>query len=220
MATRGTSLVRTDLCSEAIRLGRLVITLMAPQPPAEAKALVALMLLHDARRDARLDEAGEIIVLEEQDRGRWNHKQIAEALLLVKDAPPGTPGPFAVQAAIAAVHCKAAHPADTNWAEIVRHYDQLERVQPSPIVSLNRAVAVAMADGPRAGLAEMEALSASNDLNDYHLLHAARADLLRRLGLFDDSAKSYVRALALVTNDSERRFLERRLREVRPASNA
>jgi RNA polymerase sigma-70 factor (ECF subfamily) len=220
LATRGTSLVRTDLCSEAIRLGRLVITLMEPQSPAEAKALVALMLLHDARRDARLDEAGEIIVLEEQDRSRWNHKQIAEALLLVKDAPPGTPGPFAVQAAIAAVHCKAAHPADTNWAEIVRHYDQLKRVQPSPIVSLNRAVAVAMADGPRAGLAEMEALSASNDLDDYHLLHAARADLLRRLGLFNESAKSYVRALALVTNDSERRFLERRLREVQPPPTA
>jgi RNA polymerase sigma-70 factor (ECF subfamily) len=220
VATRGTSLVRTDLCSEAIRLGRLVITLMEPQPPAEATALVALMLLHDARRDARLDEAGEIIVLEEQDRGRWNHKQIAEALLLAKDAPAGTPGPFAVQAAIAAVHCKAAHPADTNWAEIVRHYDQLERVQPSPIVSLNRAVAVAMADGPRAGLAEMEALSASNDLNDYHLLHAARADLLRRLGLFNESAKSYMRALALVTNDSERRFLERRLREVQPPPTA
>jgi RNA polymerase sigma-70 factor (ECF subfamily) len=220
VATRGTSLVRTDLCSEAIRLGRLVITLMEPQPPAEAIALVALMLLHDARRDARLDEAGEIIVLEEQDRSRWNHKQIAEALLLAKDAPSGTPGPFAVQAAIAAVHCKAAHPADTNWAEIVRCYDQLERVQPSPIVSLNRAVAVAMADGPRAGLAEMEALSTSNDLDDYHLLHAARADLLRRLGLFDESAKSYVRALALVTNDSERRFLERRLREVQPQPNA
>jgi RNA polymerase sigma-70 factor, ECF subfamily len=220
LATRGTSLVRTDLCSEAIRLGRLVITLMEPQPPSEAKALVALMLLHDARRDARLDEAGEIIVLEEQDRGLWNHTQIAEALLLVKDAPPGMPGPFAAQAAIAAVHCKAAHPADTNWTEIVRCYDQLERVQPSPIVSLNRAVAVAMANGPRAGLAEMEALSASNDLNDYHLLHAARADLLRRLGLFDESAKSYARALALVTNDSERRFLERRLREVQPPANA
>jgi RNA polymerase sigma-70 factor, ECF subfamily len=215
VATRGASLVRTDLCSEAIRLGRLVIALMEPQPPAEANALVALMLLHDARRDARLDEAGEIIVLEEQDRSRWN-----EALLLVKDSPLGTPGPFALQAAIAAVHCTAAHPADTKWAEIVRHYDQLERVQPSPIVSLNRAVAVAMADGPRAGLAEMEALSASNDLDDYHLLHAARADLLRRLGSFPESAKSYLRALALVTNDSERRFLERRLREVQPPPNA
>src|SRR5580700_8109434 len=123
VATRGTSLVRTDLCAEAIRLGRLVITLMEPQPPAEAKALVALMLLHDARRDARLDEAGEIVVLEEQDRNRWNQKQIAEALLLLKDAPRGTPGPFALQAAIAAEHCKAIHPADTNWAEIARLYE-------------------------------------------------------------------------------------------------
>jgi RNA polymerase sigma-70 factor, ECF subfamily len=214
LATRGTSLVRTDLCAEAIRLGRLITKLMEPQPPAEATALVALMLLHDARRDARLDEGGEIVILEDQDRSRWNHKQIAEALLLQKDAPRATPGPFAIQAAIAAVHCKSAHPADTNWAEIVRLYDQLERVQPSPIVSLNRAVAVAMADGPRAGLAVMDALAASNHLNDYHLLHAARADLLRRLGSLDEAAKSYARALALVTNDSERRFLERRLREV------
>ncbi len=215
LATRGASLVRTDLCAEAIRLGRLVITLMEPQPPAEAKALVALMLLHDARRDARLDEAGELVVLEEQDRGRWNHKQIAEAMLLVKDVSRNMPGPFALQAAIAAVHCKAAHPSATDWAEIVRLYGQLERAQPSPIVSLNRAVAVAMADGPGAGLAVMDGLAATNDLNDYHLLHAARADLQRRLGLLDDAAKSYVRALALVTNDSERRFLERRLREVR-----
>jgi RNA polymerase sigma-70 factor (ECF subfamily) len=220
VATRGTSLVRTDLCSEAIRLGRLVTSLLEPQPPAEAKSLVALMLLHDARRDARLDEAGEIIVLEEQDRSRWNRKQIAEALLIIRDAPRATPGPFALQAAIAAVHCTAAHTADTKWAEIVRHYDQLEHVQPSPVVSLNRAVAVAMANGPRAGLAVMETLSATNDLDDYHLLHAARADLLRRLGLFDESAKSYVRALGLVTNDSERRFLERRLREVQPPPTA
>jgi RNA polymerase sigma-70 factor, ECF subfamily len=216
LATRGALLVRTDLCAEAIRLARLVIALMEPQPPAEAKALLALMLLHDARRDSRLDDAGEIVILEDQDRNRWNHRQIAEALLLLKDPPRGTPGPFALQAALAAVHCKAAHPADTDWAEIVRLYDQLESVQPSPIVSLNRAVAVAMADGPRAGLAVMDALAASNHLNDYHLLHAARADLLRRLGSLDEAAKSYVRALALVTNDSERRFLERRLREVQP----
>jgi RNA polymerase sigma-70 factor (ECF subfamily) len=216
LATRGGSLVRTDLCAEAIRLDRLVIALMGSQPPAEATALLALMLLHDARRDARLDEAGELVTLEEQDRSRWNHKQIAEALLLLKDAPRAAPGTFALQAAIAAVHCQAAHPADTNWAEIVRAYDRLELVQPSPIVSLNRAVAVAMADGPRAGLTVMDRLAAANDLNDYHLLHAARADLLRRLGLLDESAKSYARALALVTNDSERRFLERRLREVQP----
>jgi RNA polymerase sigma-70 factor (ECF subfamily) len=214
VATRGASLVRTDLCAEAIRLARLVVTLMEPQPPAEAKALLALMLLHDARRDARLDEAGEIITLEEQDRSRWNQKQIAEALLLAKDSPRGTAGPYALQAAIAAAHCKAAHPADTDWTEIVRLYDQLERVQPSPIVSLNRAVAVAMAEGPPAGLAIMDTLVAANHLDEYHLLHAARADLQRRLGLFDEAAKSYARALTLVTNDSERRFLERRMREV------
>jgi RNA polymerase sigma-70 factor (ECF subfamily) len=216
VATRGASLVRTDLCVEAIRLARLVVTLMEPQPPAEAKALLALMLLHDARRDARLDEAGEIITLEEQDRSRWNHKQIAEALLLVKDSPRGAPpGPFSLQAGIAAAHCKAAHPADTNWSEIVELYDQLERVQPSPIVSLNRAVAVAMAEGPRAGLTAIDGLVAADDLKDYHLMHAARADLLRRIGSLDEAAKSYARALALVTNDSERRYLERRLREVK-----
>jgi RNA polymerase sigma-70 factor, ECF subfamily len=216
LATRGGSLVRTDLCAEAIRLGRLIMTLMKPKPPAEATALVALMLLHDARRDARLDAAGELVVLEEQDRSRWNRKQIAEALLLVRDAPRGMAGPFALQAALAAVHCKAARPEDTDWAEMVRLYDQLERVHPSPVVSLNRAVAVAMAEGPRAGLRAMDDLAATNDLDDYHLLHAARADLHRRLGSLDEAAKSYVRALALVTNDSERRFLERRLREVQP----
>jgi RNA polymerase sigma-70 factor (ECF subfamily) len=214
VATRGTSLLRTDLCAEAIRLARLVTSLMRPQAPAEAKALLALMLLHDARRDARLDEAGEIIILEEQDRSRWNQKQITEALLLLKEATRGASGPFALQAAIAAAHCKAARPSDTDWPEIVRLYGQLERVQSSPIVSLNRAVAVAMADGPRAGLVMIEDLAASNDLDDYHLLHAARADLQRRLGLLEEAAKNYARALALVSNASERRFLERRLREV------
>jgi RNA polymerase sigma-70 factor (ECF subfamily) len=214
VATRGESLVRTDLCAEAIRLGRLIIELMGPQPPAETKALVALMLLHDARRDARLDDAGEIVTLEEQDRTCWNRQRINEALLFIKDSPGGALGPFALQAAIVAVHCKAAHAADTDWAEIVRLYDQLLRVQPSPIVSLNRAVAIAMAEGPRAGLSVLDELSASDDLNNYHLFHAARADLLRRLGLHIQSAENYSRALELATNESERRFLERRLREV------
>ena len=218
VATRGASLVRTDLCSEAIRLGRLILALMAVQPPAEAKALVALMLLHDARRDARLDDAGEIVILEEQDRSRWNLQQINEALDLIKDSPRDALGPFALQAAIAAVHCKAALFADTDWAEIVRLYDHLQRAQPSPIVSLNRAVAVAMVEGPRAGLAILDRLSGTNDLDDYHLLHAARADLLRRLGLHGQAAKNYSRALALVTNESERRFLERRLRETQQSS--
>ena len=214
LPTRGEALVRPDLCVEAIRLARLVRTLMAPQPPAEATALLALMLLHDSRRDARLDAAGDLILLEAQDRSRWNHAQITEALPLVEEALRGGPGPFALQAAIAALHCQAARAEDTDWPQIVRLYDVLERLQPSPIVSLNRAAAVAMVDGPRPALALIEALAAAGDLDRYHLLHAARADLLRRIGSSAEAAKSYARALALVTNDAERRFLERRLREV------
>jgi RNA polymerase sigma-70 factor (ECF subfamily) len=212
-ATRGAPLVRTDLCAEAIRLGRLVRTLIAPPPP-EATALVALMLLHDSRRDARSDEAGDVVVLDEQDRRRWDHRQIAEALPLVEEALRGGPGPFALQAAIAALHCRAVRAEETDWPQIVRLYDRLERVQPSPIVSLNRAVAIAMVDGPQPALALIDRLAAAGDLDGYHLLHAARADLLRRAGNPSEAAKSYTRALALVTNDSERRFLERRLREV------
>jgi RNA polymerase sigma-70 factor, ECF subfamily len=213
-ATRGEPLVRTDLCAEAIRLGRLVRTLMAPRPPAEVTALLALMLLHDSRRAARLDEAGELVLLAEQDRRRWDQRQIAEALPMVDEAFQGGPGPFAVQAAIAAVHCRAARAEDTDWPQILGLYDLLERLQPSPVVSLNRAVAVAMVDGPRPALALIDALAASGDVDDYHLLHSARADLLRRVGSLEEAAKSYMRALALVTNDSERRFLEGRLREV------
>jgi len=213
-ATRGEPLMRLDLCSEAIRLGRVVRLLMAPQPPTEATALVALMLLHDSRRAARLDKAGDIIILEEQDRSLWDHRQIAEALPLVEEALAGWPGPFALQAAIAAQHCQAERAEDTDWPQIVRLYDLLEGLQPSPVVSLNRAVAVAMVDGPQPALVLIEALAATGDLEDYHLLHAARADLLRRMGAGKEAAKSYTRALALVTNESERRFLERRLLEV------
>src|SRR5262245_58720416 len=213
-ATRREPLVRADLCDEAIRLGRLVRALTAPHPPAEATALVALMLLHDSRRDARLDEAGDLVLLEDQDRSRWDQRKIAEALPMVDEAPSSPPGPFALQAAIAAEHCRAARAEDTNGAQIVRLYDLLERLQPSAVVSLNRAVAVAMADGPRAGLELIDRLGARGDLDSYHLLHAARADLLRRLGDLPEAAKNYQRALELVTNDSERRFLERRLREV------
>jgi RNA polymerase sigma-70 factor (ECF subfamily) len=216
-ATRGGPLVRSDLCAEAIRLGRLVRTLMAPQPPAEATALLALMLLHDARRPARLDAAGDLVVLEEQDRGRWDRRQIAEALPLVEEALGGGPGPFALQAAISAVHCQAARAEDTDWPRIVRLYDVLERLQPSPVVSLNRAVAVAMASGPAAALEIVDRLAATSDLDSYHLLHAARADLLRRMGSAEEAAKSYRRALELATNESERRFLSRRLQEVRGA---
>ena len=213
-ATRGTSLLRMDLCAEAIRLGRLVVSLMGAQAPAEAKGLLALMLLHDARREARMDEAGDIVVLEEQDRSLWNREQIAEALPLVEEALLGAPGPFSVQAAIAAVHCGAARAEDTDWEQIVRFYDELQRLQPSPVVSLNRAVAIAMRDGPGTGLVLIDELAEANDLDGYHLLYAARADLLRRLGLGEQAAKDYRRALELATNESERRYLERRLRQV------
>jgi RNA polymerase sigma-70 factor (ECF subfamily) len=214
-ATGGGSLVRTDLCAEAIRLGRLVRILMSPQPPAEATGLLALMLLHDARRDARLDEAGDLVVLNEQERSRWDHRQIAEALPLAGKAFQDGPGPIAVQAAIAALHCRAARAEDTDWPQILRLYDLLERIQHSPIVSLNRAVAVAMVEGPGRALELIDALAAAGDLESYHLLHSARADMLRRLGSTAEAAKAYVRALELVSNDSERRFLERRLSEVK-----
>jgi len=209
-STRG-ALVRTDLSAEAIRLGRLIREVMGPQPPSEVTALVALMLLQDARRDARLDANGDIVILEDQDRSRWNRQQIEEALPLVEDAIRGGAGQYALQAAIAATHCQAARAEDTDWRQIVGLYDLLELQQPSPVVALNRAVAVAMADSPQAGLAIIDGLE---DLDNYHLFHAARADLLRRMGSRQQSAASYRRALALATNDSEKRYLERRLREV------
>jgi RNA polymerase sigma-70 factor (ECF subfamily) len=213
-ATRSGPLVRTDLCAEAIRLGRLMRALTGPQAPAEITALLALMLLQDARKDARMDAAGDLVILEEQDRRLWNRAQIAEALPMVEEALRGGVGPLAIQAAISAVHCEAARVEDTDWAAILRLYDLLQRVQPSPVVRLNRAVAVAMAEGRRQGLALIDELAASGELEGYHLLHAARADLLRRIGEASEAAESYRRALALVTNDTERRFLERRLREV------
>jgi RNA polymerase sigma-70 factor (ECF subfamily) len=218
-ATRGDALVRTELCAEAIRLGRLLRALMTPGPPAEVTALLALMLLQDSRREARLDDAGDLVLLEDQDRRRWDHGQIAEALPLVEDAVRGGLGPFALQAAIAALHCQAPRAEDTDWPQIVRLYGLLERVQPSPVVSLNRAAAVAMVEGPRTALALIDALAATGELDGYHLLHAARADLLRRLGSRAEAAASYARALTLVTNDAERRFLERRLREVQPEND-
>ncbi len=216
-ATRGEQLVRTDLCDEAIRLGRLLAALLGPEPPSEAVGLLALMLLHDARRPARLDEHGDLVLLEDQDRSRWHRRQIAEALPLVEQALRGGPGPFALQAAIAALHCQAARAEDTDWPQILALYDALERAHPSPVVSLNRAAAVAMVHGPRAALELVDALAAGGALERYHLLHGARADLLRRLGALPAAAESYRRALALVTNDAERRFLERRLREVTAA---
>jgi RNA polymerase sigma-70 factor, ECF subfamily len=213
-ATKG-ALLRTDLCAEAIRLGRLVIGLMAPYAPAEARALLALMLLHDARREARVDPAGEIVVLEEQDRAKWHAEQIREGLALSKaSAEENEMGPFAIQAAISAEHCQAARAEDTNWLRIVELYEMLERRQPSPVVALNRAVALAMALGPERGLELIDALAAGNDLENYHLLHAARADMYRRLGMRREAAKDYEKALELANNESERRFLKRRVSEM------
>lgn len=216
--TRGEPAVRADLTTEAIRLGCLLRSLMEPGPPPEVTALLALMLLHDSRRRARQDEAGDLVVLEEQDRSLWDWQQINEALALVDEALQQGPGPFALEAAIAAEHCKAQSAEKTDWAQIVRLYDQLERQLPSPVISLNRAVAVAMASGPQKGLELIEHLATSGDLEGYHLLHAARADLLRRLGAKEVAAESYRQALKLVTNESERRYLERRLTEVQSGS--
>ena len=215
-ATRGEPLVRADLCIEAIRLARIIRTSMAPYPPEEATGLLALMLLHDSRREARVDEDGDLVVLEEQDRSRWNQTQIAEALSLVAEALRLAPGPYALQAAIAAEHCKASRAEDTNWRQITNLYEQLEQGQPSPIISLNRAVAIAMAGNLDGGLRLIDSLIGAGQLEDYHLIYAARADLLRRKGELQAAANGYERALGLVTNESERRFLERRLREVRP----
>jgi RNA polymerase sigma-70 factor (ECF subfamily) len=204
-------MLRTDLSAEAIRLARIVRMLTGAP---EVTGILALMLLHDARREARLDDVGDVVVLDEQDRRRWDQAQIEEALPLVAQAMTGDPGPFALQAAIAAVHARARRKEDTDWAEIVRIYERLERAQATQVVTLNRAVAVAMVEGPRAALAIVDALAKDGALDEYHLLHAARADFARRLGDRVAAAKSYRRALQLVGNDSERRFLERRLREV------
>lgn len=217
-STRGERLVRADLCSEAIRLARLIRTLLGPKTPAEATGLLALMLLHDSRRNSRLDSDGNLVLLEEQDRNQWNREQINEALALVDEATSSPAGPFGIQAAIAALHCSARQASETNWREIARLYDKLQTLQPTPVVALNRAVAIAMLEGPRPALALIDELAAGGDLERYHLLHATRADMLRRLKRWGDAAKSYQQALALVTNESERRFLERRLREVQSAS--
>ena len=214
-STQGAKLVRGDLCAEAIRLARTVRMLMAPLPPAEVTGLLALMLLHHSRRDARVNEAGDLILLEEQDRSSWHQDEITEALALVRQTliSPDA-GSFTFQAAIAAEHCRARQPGDTDWRQIVALYDRLHTLQPTAIVSLNRAVAVAMAEGPEQGLALIDRIVASGELHDYHLLPATRAELLRRSGLNREAAESYRRALTLVTNDAERRFLERRLIEV------
>jgi RNA polymerase sigma-70 factor (ECF subfamily) len=217
-ATTGADLVRPDLCAEGIRLARLLAGLMPGEP--EVLGLLALMLLHDARRPARLDEAGELVTLEAQDRSRWNAAEIDEGRALLDTArhqtalSRGGPGPYQLQAAIAACHVSAADAADTGWAAIARLYGQLAQLVPSPVVELNRAIAVGMAEGPSAGLALVDALAATGQLAGYHLLPATRADLLRRLGSLAEAADAYRQALALAGTGTERRYLARRLAEV------
>jgi RNA polymerase sigma-70 factor (ECF subfamily) len=211
-ASSGDSLVRADLSGEAIRLGRLIVELL-PEP--EVIGLLALMLLQESRRAARTSPAGDLILMEDQDRSRWNQRQIAEGLALVERALSTRRfGPYSLQAALAAVHAQAPTAAATDWAQIVALYDVLSQIDPSPIVDLNRAVALAMRDGPAAGLAPIDDLLARGELADYHLAHAARADLLRRLDRRDESAAAYRQALALAKQEPERRFIEGRLREL------
>ena len=211
-ASSGASLTRHDLSAEAIRLGRLVVELL-PEP--EAIGLLALMLLHDSRRAARTNADGELVLLDEQDRSLWDRQKIAEGSALVERALVSRRfGPYTLQAAIAAVHAEAPTPAATDWRQIVGLYDVLIRAEPSPIVELNRAAAVAMRDGPMAGLVLIDALLARGELADYHLAHSARADLCRRLGRVADARTSYERALSLARQEPQRQFLARRLREL------
>jgi RNA polymerase sigma-70 factor (ECF subfamily) len=212
-ATEGAGLVRQNLCAEAIRLARTLATLMPDEP--EALGLLALLLLHDARRAARVDSAGDLVPLEEQDRALWDDVAIAEAVELLDAAlRRERPGPYQVQAAIAACHATARAPAATDWGEIAALYERLGAMVPSAVIQLNRAVAVAMAEGPEAGLAIVAALESSGDLAGDHLLPATKADLLRRLERRDEAACAYGEALDLTTSESERRYLTRRLSEV------
>jgi RNA polymerase sigma-70 factor (ECF subfamily) len=211
-ASSGETVIRHDLSAEAIRLGRLLIELL-PEP--EAIGLLALMLLHDARRPARTSPAGELILLDEQDRSVWNREQIQEGLALVERALASRRfGPYTLQAAIAAVHAEAPTAAATDWHQIVGLYEVLLRVEPSPVVELNRAAAIAMRDGPEIGLALIDAILARGELTDYHLAHSARADLCRRLGRTPEAIAAYERALKSTTQAPERRFIERRLAEL------
>jgi RNA polymerase sigma-70 factor (ECF subfamily) len=212
-ASSGSSLTRVDLSAEAIRLGRLLVELL-PEP--EAVGLLALMLLHESRRAARTSPTGELILLNDQDRSLWNRDQIREGSALVEAALSSRRiGPYAIQAAIAAVHAEAPRPDVTDWSEIVGLYDVLLRAEPSPVIELNRAVAVGMQDGPAAGLVLIDTILERGDLQDYHLAHAARADLCRRLGRTVEARTSYKRAIALARQEPERRFLQRRLAELR-----
>jgi len=211
-ATAGADLVRQNLTAEAIRLAHVLVALMPDEP--EARGLLALMLLHDARRAARVDAAGDFVPLDEQDRGAWDRPKIDEALSMLDSAlRRRRPGPYQIQAGIAACHAVAPSSAETDWPQIALLYAELARLVPGPVVELNRAVAVAMAEGPVAGLALVDALAASGTLTGYHLLPATRADLLRRLGRWDEAVVAYREARALAGTDAERRYLDRRLAE-------
>jgi RNA polymerase sigma-70 factor (ECF subfamily) len=212
-ATAGDALIRRDLAAEAIRLARVLVGLMPDEP--EAVGLLALMLLHDARRDARVGSGGELVLLREQDRTRWDGAEIEEGRRLVEAAlARHRPGPYQLQAAIAALHDEAATAADTDWRQIAALYGVLGEVAPSPVVELNRAVAVAMAFGPQEGLVIVDRVAAEGSLEQYHLLHATRADLLRRIGREAEARTAYRRARDLAANDVERAFLDRRIREL------
>ena len=212
-ASSGERLLRTDLCAEAIRLARILAALMPTE--AEPRGLLAMMLLHDARRDARIDERGELVLLEEQDRARWDRAQIAEGLSHSEAAlRADAHGPYAIQSAIAAIHSRAERADATDWRAIADLYARLVAVRPSPVIELNRAVAIAMADGPAAGLALIDAIGATGDLSDYYLMWSARADLLRRLERWSEAAESYRAALARVGSAPERRFIRRRIEEM------
>ncbi|MDQ6635787.1 MAG: RNA polymerase sigma factor [Gemmatimonadota bacterium] len=211
-ATFGSTLTRADLCAEAIRLTRTLVQLL-PEP--EAEGLLALMLLHDSRRSSRISAEGELVLLEDQDRTRWDRDQIAEGLALTEHALRSHRfGPYTLQAAISAVHAEAERAGETNWRQIVGLYDVLLRAQPSPVVELNRAAAIAMGEGCAQGLALIDDLLARGELEEYSFAHAARADLLRRLGRTSEARGAYVRALGLATQDPQRRFLERRVGEL------
>ena len=213
-ASSGEAPTRADLSGEAIRLARLILELL---PEAEVRGLLALMLLHEARRETRHTPEGEVILLDEQDRARWNRTLIDEGAALVRDALSSQRfGPYAVQAAIAAVHAEAPSSAETDWNEILGLYDLLQRITPSPVIELNRSVALAMRDGFEAGLAEVERLMAGGQLDGYSLAHAARADFLRRLGRSTDSRKAYQEAIKLTAQGPARRFLEKRVAGLRP----
>jgi RNA polymerase sigma-70 factor (ECF subfamily) len=209
--------VRRELCAESIRLARVLTELMPDEP--EVLGLLALMLLHDARRDARVGPAGELVLLDDQDRSRWDRSRIDEGqALLDRAVRMRRPGPYQLQAAIAALHDDAAAASDTDWRQIATLYDALLRQAPSPVIALNRAVAVAMASSPEAGLRLIDDLAAAGELADYPYLHAARADLLRRLGRWDDAGAAYRRAEQLTSNAAERAFLAGRIREVAGAA--